>query len=156
MVTEMTEKEDFDSYAGIYHTLDNRFINATKEGWTPARMICDAKTFEIFRHGLHEMFFPNEPIPDEACFLDLCFPNAGYIRLYLCLQKKGERYIEAKRALNEERTVIESCRKCGNPTFYLEHDEKESYPNGTKFLPQIEISLHYLVCTKCFEKQELE
>ena len=149
----MMENEYFNSYDGIRLLLESRNAEALKQGWTPARMMCDLKTFEIFTRGLWVAFKPNEEYPKNLLFADLTFPLTGEIRLYPV--SSASRFIEAKRALTEIRDVIESCPHCGNPTFYLMHTENESYPNGTKYLPQTEISNHYLVCTKCLEKQEI-
>ena len=70
----------------ISQQIDDMYIKAIKNGNQVLAFFCDVKTFNEAKIGLIEMFGMNRPdctgIKTGCAYIDLTFPNAGYIRLY--------------------------------------------------------------------------
>lgn len=73
-------------WATISKQIDDLYVNAVKNGIQIHAFFCDIKTFNEARTGLIEMFGVDRPdctgITSGCAYIDLTFPNSGYIRLY--------------------------------------------------------------------------
>jgi hypothetical protein len=73
-------------WTAISQEIDDLYIKAVKNGNQVLAVFCDVKTLNEARMGLIDMFGVDRPdctgIKTGCAYIDLTFPNQGYIRLY--------------------------------------------------------------------------
>jgi len=55
----------------------------------------------------------------------------------------------------DEKIVYHTECRCKNRTYFFCQDIEWSHPNGQEYLPRIETSEEYLVCTSCGKRTDI-